>query len=82
MQVVIPVVDDADYITSVQSFALSLLSHREVRVRNAVAETLGVVARKNGASVWESCRDQVLSTITTNFVRSVDEYCYMCCPTV
>ena len=69
MQVVVPVVDDKEYIANVQSFALGLLSHREVRVRNAVAETLGVLARKNGASVWDSCKHVVLSTITSNFVR-------------
>ena len=61
-------VEDAEYVASVQTFALSLLSHREVRIRNAVAETLGVLARKNGASVWESCKDVVLDTITSNFV--------------
>jgi hypothetical protein len=69
VQIFVPVVDDAEYDASTEKFALDLLSHKEVRVRNAVADTLGVLAKKHGAAVWERCKDVVLSTITANFVR-------------
>lgn len=69
VQVVIPHIEDTEFDRSLEVFALSLLSHCEVRVRNEVAKTLGILAAKHGAIVWVRCKDTVLSTITENYVR-------------
>lgn len=71
LQVVIPHTADAEFDTDIEEFSLGLLSHSEVRVRNAVAQTLGVLASKHGAQVWERCRDTVLQNITANYVRNI-----------
>lgn len=69
VQVVMPRIEDAEFDRRIEALALSLLSHSEVRVRNVVAQTLGILAAKHGAVVWERCKDTVLTTITENYVR-------------
>eukprot|EP00892_Ulva_mutabilis_P004621 jgi/Ulvmu1/2530/UM138_0035.1 len=68
-KVVIPSIDDKVFDSDMEAFCLSLLSHSEVRVRNAVAQTLGELSSKHGAEVWERCRDTVLHNITSNYER-------------
>ena len=49
------------------------LQAQEVRVRNAVADALGVLAAKQGAAVWERCGSQICRVIKENYVRPFHE---------
>jgi hypothetical protein len=68
-QVLVPEVEDEAYDARIEAFAMCQLAASEVRVRNAVADALEVLARQHGAAVWVRCQDAICSSIRDNYVR-------------
>jgi hypothetical protein len=72
--VLLPAAQDIEYDKRVEAFALAQLSNEEVRIRNAVADVLGVLATKLGPEVWVRCKELVCGRIKSNYVRSSSVY--------
>jgi hypothetical protein len=75
VQVLVPAAAEEAYSTRILKFARDHLADTEVRVRNAVADVLGVLASTLGIALWDACREEIISNIKFNFVR-------FCCPSI
>lgn len=53
----------------VLSESLRLLEDGEVRVRLAAAACMGALAAQHGIPIWLACKERVLTSIYTHFVR-------------
>lgn len=52
---------------------LLLLEDSEPRVREAVGDSLGLLAQKEGPRIWERARDPILTSIEQSWVSSGTE---------
>ena len=77
MQVVVPTLPETTYDSRILAFALAHLSDGEVRVRNAVADTLGALTAKHGTRIWHACKADVMASIQNNYVRSLVTWDFM-----
>lgn len=71
VQVAIPALAKSAYDDRILAFAQSHLRDGEVRVRNAVADTLGALTAKHGTCIWHECKDDVMASIRDNYVRNL-----------
>lgn len=68
-KVAVPAVDDPEFGQAIERWAMDNLEEREVRVRLAIAQVLGILASKLGTPVWERCGPVIMQSITSNFER-------------
>lgn len=64
---------NASFHDELLSSARANLEHPEARVRLAVAETLEALSKADGAKIYEAVKDELLSSIYTNFDRTATE---------
>ncbi|ROT82029.1 uncharacterized protein [Penaeus vannamei] len=57
----------------VRAASLRLLTHQEVRVRQAAGEVLGALCQQDGGVTYASCRSQVLELVRSNLERQMTD---------
>lgn len=62
-------VNEHSYSARVLGFARDHIADKEVRVRNAVADTLGALAATQGIAIWNACKEEIVGSIELYYVR-------------